>query len=176
MNPELENIKESAPKLSIGERLANARKAEGISYSKASNITKLKVAYLEALESNNFDVLPAPIYAKNFIKIYGNFLGMDGEALSRDFGKKSEAPKVIPEQPKVSFSYYVSMFFNAIIKNLFLAAAVSACIILFFLVFKSPKETEKFVVQKDIQPKDFIAELERYTPVYDSEEPLPILK
>ena len=176
MNTELENTTESAPEISIGERLVTARKAEGISHNKASNVTKLKVAYLEALESNNFDVLPAPIYAKNFIKIYGNFLGLNGEALSRDFGKKSEAPKIIPEKPKISFSYYISMLFNAIIRNLFLAAAVSACLILFFIVFKSPEETEKFVVQKDNQPKDFIVELENYTPVYDFEEPLPILK
>jgi len=175
MNTEIENITEPSTKLSIGERLANARKSEGVSFSKAANVTKLKVAYLEALEQDNFDVLPAPIYAKNFIKIYGNFLGLDGEALSRDFGKKSDDPPIIPETPKVTFSYYVSMFFNAIIRNLFLAAAIAACIILFFIVFKTPKETKPFAIQNDTQPKDFVAELESYTPVYDSEEPLPIL-
>ncbi len=176
MNTELENTTESTTELSIGERLAIARKSEGISFNNASNITKLKVAYLEALEQDNFDVLPAPIYAKNFIKIYGNFLGLDGEALSRDFGKKSDAPPIIPEAPKVSFSYYISMLFNAIIRNLFLAAAVAACIILFFIVFKTPKETESFVIQNNKQPIDFVAELESYTPVYDFDEPLPILK
>ena len=56
MKTEIETTTESAPKLSIGERLAKARKAEGISLSKASNSTKLKVAYLEALEDNNFEV------------------------------------------------------------------------------------------------------------------------
>ena len=176
MNTELENIAESTLELSIGKVLANARKSEGISFSKASNVTKLKVAYLEALEQDKFDVLPAPIYAKNFIKIYGNFLGLDGEELSRDFGKKIEAPQVITEAPKVSFSYYLSLFFNAIIRNLYLAVAVAACIILFFILFKTPEETEMFVIQNNKQPKDFVAELESYIPVYDSEEPLPILK
>ena len=176
MNTEFENTTKSAPELSIGERLANVRKSEGISFSKASNVTKLKVAYLEALEQDNFNVLPAPIYAKNFIKIYGNFLGMDGEALSRDFGKKSDEPPIIPESPKISVSYYVSMFFNAIIRNLFLAVTVVACVILFFILFKTPNKTDAFAIQNDIQPKDFVAELESYTPVYDSEEPLPILK
>ena len=176
MNTEIENKTKFAPELSIGERLANVRKSEGISLSKASNVTKLKVTYLEALEQDNFDVLPAPIYAKNFIKIYGNYLGLDGEALAIEFAKKSEEPPLIPETPKVSFSYYVSMCFNAIVKNLFLAAAVAACVILFFIIFKTPEETDAFVIQNDKQPIDFVTELESYTPVYDFDEPLPIIK
>ncbi len=176
MNTEIETTTESAPELSIGERLVNARKIEGVSLNKASNVTKLKVAYLEALEQNNFDVLPAPIYAKNFIKIYGNFLGIDGKALSRDFGKKAEKLVLVAEPPKVSFSYYVSLLFNTMARNLFLVVAVVACIILFFIVFIAPDETESFVAQNDKPPKDFILELESYSPVYDFDEPLPLLK
>jgi len=176
MKTEIETTTESAPKLSIGERLTKARKAEGISLSKASNGTKLKVAYLEALEDNNFEEMPAPIYAKNFIRIYGNFLGLDGDELSQDFGKTSKEKPHVPERPKISFTYYISLLLNTISRNLFLSAAIAACIILFIFVFKSPKEPEKVVVQKDKPPKDFIVELENYTPVYDLEEPLPSLK
>ena len=67
------------------------------------------------------------------------------------------------------------MFFNAIVRNLFLAVVAVACIILFFIVFKTPEDTETFVIQNDKQPIDFVTELESYTPVYDSEELLPIL-
>ncbi len=176
MNTESELITESAPKLSIGERLANARKAEGISLTKASNTTKLKVAYLEALEENNFEEIPAPIYAKNFIRIYGNYLGLDGKELSRDFGKTSEKKPPAPEPPKISFTYYVTLFLNAMARNIYLSVAVVACIILFFIVFKTPKEPEEIVAQNNNTPKDFIVELENYTPIYDLEEPLPNLK
>jgi len=176
MNTELENTEEIIQELSIGEQLAKARKAEGISLSKASNGTKLKVAYLEALEANNFDEMPAPIYAKNFIRIYGNYLGLDGNTLSQEFGKIAKNNLPLPEQPKTSFTYYISSFLNLISRNLFLASAITACIILIIIVFKSPKEPEKVVAQKDKPPRDFIVELENYTSVYDLDEPLPNLK
>ena len=175
MNTAPEKTFELIDEPSIGAKLSAARKSKGISFNKASNITKLKVTYLEALEENKFELLPAPIYAKNFIKIYGNFLGLDGEELSKNFGKKTKEVKVILESEKPKPSYHISILFNAITKNLFLVATVVACIVLFFVVFKKPKEIEKFDVKKDKQPENFVVELENYTPVYDSEESLPIV-
>jgi hypothetical protein len=62
---------------SVGEILREARKKKGIGIPEVSETTKISVRILEALEDNRFDVLPAAIYVKGFLKTYSEYLGLD---------------------------------------------------------------------------------------------------
>jgi cytoskeleton protein RodZ len=67
----------------IGRFLEQARKERGLSLEEVEQATKIRKRYLAGLESEDFAVLPDAVYAQGFLKTYANFLGLDGEALSR---------------------------------------------------------------------------------------------
>ena len=70
--------------LSIGPALRSAREKRGLSLEEVEQATRIRPRYLEGLEREDYDMLPAQIYARGFLKTYANFLGLDGEALSRE--------------------------------------------------------------------------------------------
>ncbi len=67
----------------IGRFLEQARKERGLSLEEVEQATKIRKRYLAGLESEDYAVLPDAVYAQGFLKTYANFLGLDGEALSR---------------------------------------------------------------------------------------------
>jgi cytoskeletal protein RodZ len=46
-----------------------------------SNKIKVSKIYLEAIESDSFDKLPAEVYAKGFFNSYLNYIGLDRKDL-----------------------------------------------------------------------------------------------
>jgi len=67
----------------IGRILEQKRKERGLSLEEVEQATKIRKRYLDGLEREDYAVLPAGVYAQGFLKTYANFLGLDGEALSR---------------------------------------------------------------------------------------------
>jgi cytoskeleton protein RodZ len=67
----------------IGERLQNARTARGLSLDDIEAATRIKRHYLDAIEREAWDELPAPAYARAFLAAYARQLGIPpDEALS----------------------------------------------------------------------------------------------
>lgn len=71
----------------IGRSLELARKERGLSLHQVEEETKIRARYLRELERENFDVLP-PVYVQGSLKTYANFLGLDGEALTRELKRQ----------------------------------------------------------------------------------------
>jgi cytoskeleton protein RodZ len=63
----------------IGSSLREARIRQGYDLPEAEVGTKIRSKYLDALEEERFDVLPAPTYVKGFLRSYADFLGLDGQ-------------------------------------------------------------------------------------------------
>ena len=61
----------------LGETLQKARQARGVTLEEVSQETRISRRYLEALENENFGLLPAPVYARGFLRIYARFLGLE---------------------------------------------------------------------------------------------------
>ncbi len=61
----------------LGETLRRARQARGITVEDAERATRIPRRYLEALEQENFSILPAPVYARGFLRSYSGYLGLD---------------------------------------------------------------------------------------------------
>jgi cytoskeleton protein RodZ len=68
----------------IGPILEKKRLEKGLSLKEVEQATKIRTRYLEGLEREDPTVLPDPVYARGFLKTYANFLGLDGERLSRE--------------------------------------------------------------------------------------------
>src|SRR3712207_1026274 len=67
----------------IGPVLEKARKERGLTLEEAEHATKIRKRYLAGLEREDYGVLPDAVYAQGFLKTYANYLGLDGEDLSR---------------------------------------------------------------------------------------------
>ncbi len=68
-----------------GAFLAAARCDAGLSLAAISDVIKVKTSHLEAIEATRPDLLPAAPYATGFVKVYARALGLDAEALARQF-------------------------------------------------------------------------------------------
>ena len=64
---------------SVGAFLKETREAKGITFHDAQQHTKIGSYYLQAIEDEEFEKLPAPAYAKGFLKLYADYLGVDRE-------------------------------------------------------------------------------------------------
>lgn len=54
--------------------------------------TKIRAKYLRALENEEWDLLPGPVYVKSFLKTYGDYLGLDSRLLVDEFKRRYERP------------------------------------------------------------------------------------
>lgn len=79
----------------IGQKLEAARHAKGVSVSEAGRATKILSKFIEAMESDDFGALSAPVYAKSFIKMYAQYLGLDARPLVDDYIAQ-HAPRAKP--------------------------------------------------------------------------------
>lgn len=71
--------------MTIGEQLRQARLSRDITASQVAAETKMKVQTVEAIERNNFDRIPAPIYCKGFIRLYAEYVGLDPQPLIDEY-------------------------------------------------------------------------------------------
>ena len=61
----------------LGSLLTRAREARGLTLEDAERDTRISRRYLQALESEQFEVIPAPVYARGFLRSYSQYLGID---------------------------------------------------------------------------------------------------
>lgn len=81
----------------LGETLQRARQSKGITIEDAERVTRIPRKYLEALENENYGILPAPVYARGFLRSYAGYLGLDPQELLPFFPVGHvEEPKLEP--------------------------------------------------------------------------------
>ena len=81
----------------VGDILRQERERQDFSIKDIEQGTSIRALYIEAIENGDYDKLPGNVYTKGFIKNYGNFLKLDGDALSRQFTEE-----VAPSPPPVT--------------------------------------------------------------------------
>ena len=63
--------------------------------SEAGRATKILSKFIEAMEADDFGALSAPVYAKSFIKMYAQYLGLDARPLVDEYVAQ-HAPRAKP--------------------------------------------------------------------------------
>jgi cytoskeleton protein RodZ len=76
----------------IGATLRDARIRARIDMSEVENQTKIRAKYLRAIENEEWDLLPGPVYVKSFLRTYGDYLGLDSRMLVEEFKRRYERP------------------------------------------------------------------------------------
>jgi len=75
-----------------------ARRAKGKSLDEVSNDTNISKRYLEALEEDNYDTLPAQVYVKGFLSAYAKCVGLDPRAIVEQYNKLMMLNKLLDKQ------------------------------------------------------------------------------
>jgi hypothetical protein len=74
----------------IGNVLRKARDRRKVDLSEVEDATKIRLRFLRAIESEEWDALPGGVYTRAFIRTYALFLGLDGERLAEDYRNEVE--------------------------------------------------------------------------------------
>jgi hypothetical protein len=88
----------------IGSTLREARMRERIDISEVEAQTKIRAKYLRAIENEEWDLLPGPVYVRSFLRTYGDFLGLDSRMLIDEFKRQYESPTDHEPRPSTSIA------------------------------------------------------------------------
>ena len=75
-----------------GGLLRASRESQRIELLEISQKTKIGMSYLEAIESDDFNNLPARVYVKGFVAEFAKCLGLNAEQVSRTYVRRLEQP------------------------------------------------------------------------------------
>jgi flagellar biosynthesis protein FlhG len=67
------------------------REQKGLTLRNIADITKLGTRYLECIEEELYQKLPARTYVRGFLSLYAKALGCDPERMSNDYLRKYDA-------------------------------------------------------------------------------------
>lgn len=87
-----------------GERLAAARREQQISVAEIAKELHLDDAKVRALESNEFDVIGAPVFAKGHLRKYAQLVGVDESDVMADYyqlNRTAGMPPLVSTRPRV---------------------------------------------------------------------------
>lgn len=97
---------------SAGLLLQSARLAKKLELEDVSRITKIRPAFLQAIEADDYSRLPSGATAKGFIRNYAKFLGLDPQHIlaifRRDF-VENQAGQIVPRsvvEPAENVSFW----------------------------------------------------------------------
>jgi hypothetical protein len=68
-----------------GAFLRRLRESAGVSTDEVAEISKIRKHYVEAIESHDFDTLPAEVYVRGFVVEYAKVLGLDPQQVARSY-------------------------------------------------------------------------------------------
>lgn len=108
---------QKAAQESFGTWLRRQRVVREIELREIAETSKISMRYLSALEEDRFELLPAPVFAKGFLRQYAKYVGLDPEEVVNFFlaAQADNEAEVEPRLPKqrsgsASFWTYFGLF------------------------------------------------------------------
>ncbi|MDD2736440.1 MAG: helix-turn-helix domain-containing protein [Desulfuromonadaceae bacterium] len=81
--------------------LKTLREVHGMTIEDIFFKTKISATILTAIENGEFDLLPAPVSTRKFIRIYAETVGIDAEIILAHYQRYVEEKQVVPEEVNV---------------------------------------------------------------------------
>ncbi|MFH1862358.1 MAG: RodZ domain-containing protein [bacterium] len=100
----MSNFDEKA--IAFGQELAKARQYKGLTLEQISEVTKVQLHYLQAMEEGRWDFLPKP-YLEAFLKAYAEAAGMNIAKVMTEFremisGPSKETAELTESEPEIT--------------------------------------------------------------------------
>jgi hypothetical protein len=86
----------------LGQYLREAREALGMDVREAAQMTRINIAYLKALEADDFKKLPGEVFVKGFLKSYAKFLRLDEAEVVKRYAETQQPKQPVAAQPAAS--------------------------------------------------------------------------
>ncbi len=84
-----------------GEVLRRIRMGRGIELEEVANLTKIGMAHLRNIEANRYELLPAPVYLRGFLREIARCLRVDPKAAVESYMQKMQAEvAAAPQKPR----------------------------------------------------------------------------
>ncbi|MCA9364369.1 MAG: helix-turn-helix domain-containing protein [Candidatus Moranbacteria bacterium] len=99
--------------LTMGERLKKSREEAHLEIQDVARAIRIKKEYLEAIEQNKYEKLPADVYAKGFVRSYARYLGHNEETFAKLFDRERNIHRNIKKETteeKVVYPITLSRF------------------------------------------------------------------
>jgi cytoskeleton protein RodZ len=83
----------------IGNTLREARVRRTLTLQQVEEDTKIRVKYVQAMENEDWDVMPGVTYVKGFLRTYSTYLGLDPEVIIGEFRSRGMVPSAEHHEP-----------------------------------------------------------------------------
>jgi len=83
----------------IGNTLREARVRRALTLQQVEEDTKIRVKYLQAMENEDWDVMPGATYVKGFLRSYSTYLGLDPDVIMDEFRSRGYTPDEDRQEP-----------------------------------------------------------------------------
>ena len=97
---------------SLGQRLREARERQGLNLGDVEASTRIRKAYLAALEEEDYASLPHPTFVKGFLKSYATLLGLEVQEVLGLYPQLNQRPVLAPvarlERPGLGAGFWVA--------------------------------------------------------------------
>jgi cytoskeletal protein RodZ len=86
---------------SFGEELRREREIRGISLKEIADATKISKRFLDALEHNDHNALPAPVFTRGFVREYSRYVGLNAEDMVNRYNFAASNDDRIEKPPQI---------------------------------------------------------------------------
>jgi cytoskeletal protein RodZ len=87
--------------LTLGEKLQQAREERGTTIAEVAEQTRISPLYIEAIENNDYRILPGGIFNKGFVKSFAKIVGVDEQEALQDYMQLiSQQEGTVSDEPK----------------------------------------------------------------------------
>jgi len=83
----------------IGTTLREARVRRNLTLQQVEEDIKVRVKYVQAMENEDWDVMPGVTYVKGFLRTYSTYLGLDPEVIIGEFRSRAMVPSQEYHEP-----------------------------------------------------------------------------
>ena len=87
-------------KQSIGSILRQQRRSKKLKLEEIAEELKIRPQYLEALENDQFELLPGKLYQRSFLKTYAQFLDLDQGNILKMFDQYEKSQRSFRKEPE----------------------------------------------------------------------------
>jgi len=83
----------------IGITLREARVRRNLTLQQVEEDTKIRVKYVQAMENEDWDLMPGATYVKGFLRTYATYLALDPEVIVGEFRSRGMVPSAEHHEP-----------------------------------------------------------------------------
>ncbi len=155
----------------IGSSLQQRRLQFSLPLEHVATKTRIRLGILKAIEESKLELLPEAIYLRGFIRIYGDFLEMDGIALASAFTDAPPPTRQEDRDLEAPITRSLTEIFKPYLPHFIYASLLGISILILFLFLNRPTNQQQ--AQQESSPAvSAPTEVETATPVEEESSPV----